>query len=983
MTAPTFNLPGRSQRRPLILLGIIAVFLFSITSIVGYYTDWLWFKSVGADSVYVKILLFRVALFFAFFAFTALAIWSSLAIAYRLRPPFSPMGSDQLGLQRYRENLDPIRRIVFIGLALVLGFLSGASASGGWQIWVQYLNGQPFGITDPQFNQDIGFFVYEFPLYRTLASFFVSTIVLSLIAAAAIHYLYGGLRLQGIGTQASKGAQVQFSILLGLLFVVKSFAYWLDRFELALQQDGLIVGLKYVDVNAVLPAKTLLIYISLIVAAIFFINAIRQNWLFPIIGAGGLFAVAILVGGAYPALLQQFVVRPTEADREATFIQRNIDATIAAYGLGDIKREDYAASTTPDLALLATQQGTLEAIRLMDPALLSPTFRQLQQVRGYYSFADILDIDRYSVGDQTRGTVIAAREINVGGLPPQQQNWINQHVVYTHGYGVVAAYDNVSSSEGEPAFYSTDIPPKGLLDIEQPRIYFGENSPRYSIVGAPAGAAPRELDYPDDTSPTGQTNNTYDGVGGIGVGNILNKILFAIKYQEPNIILSDLVNPSSKILENRDPRLRVSLIAPWLTLDGDPYPVVVDGEIKWMLDGYTTTNLYPYSARTSFEAATVDSVTNQISQFGIAARNINYVRNSVKATVDAYDGTVSIYAWDEEEPLLKTWSKAFPGIIQPLSEMPESVKLHVRYPEDLFKIQRETLSRYHVKDAISFYSGQDFWVIPDDPTRPGSVGKQPPYYLQLQMPGEPAPVFSLTTTFAPTRRQTLAAFMAVSSDPNNNYGEIRLLQLPRNTVIPGPIQVQNNFESDPDVGALLNLLRRGGSDVELGNLLSLPVAGGLLYVEPVYVRAVAGDSYPLIRRVLASFGQRVVFEDDLESALAALFGPQSGLTASQPDGDGEIGEAPATPPPTTSGNPELDLALALADMRRALERGKQALENQDFAAYGRAQNDLEAALERALTAQRTIDGLDTPIVEPDLDEESAAGTPASAKLPFT
>jgi uncharacterized protein len=975
MTNPAPSTSRNSQRRPAIFLGVIAVFLISLVSLVGYYTDFLWFRSVNADSVYIKILTYRIILFAAFFAFTSIVIWLSLAIAYRLRPPFSPMGSDQLGLQRYRENLDPIRRVVFIGLALVLGFLSGASASAQWQVWMQYFSGQPFGVTDPQFSRDIGFFVYEFPLYRTIVSFLISTIVLALIASSAIHYLYGGLRLQGIGTRASKGAQVQLSIILGFLFIVKSAAYWLDRYELALKQDSLIVGLKYIDVNAILPAKTLLMYLSLIVAAIFFFNAIRQNWLFPIIGAGALFAIAILVGGAYPALLQQFVVRPSEADREAPYIQRNIDATIASFGLSDVQREDYPASTTPDLELLATQQGTLDAIRLMDPALLSPTFRQLQQVRGYYSFADILDIDRYPIAGQTRGTVIAAREINLAGLPPQQQNWINQRVVYTHGYGVVAAYDNVSSSEGEPAFFSTDIPPRGLLEIDQPRIYYGENSPLYSLVGAPEGAAPRELDFPDDTSPTGQTNNTYDGEGGIPVGNLINKILFAIKYQEPNIILSDLVNPASKILENRDPRQRVSLIAPWLTLDGDPYPIVVDGRIKWMVDGYTTTNLYPYAARTSFEAATFDSVSNQANQFGNPlARNVNYVRNSVKATVDAYDGTVSIYAWDENEPLLRTWDTAFPGIIKPFSEMPESVKDHVRYPEDLFKIQREILSRYHVSDAISFYSGQDFWVIPDDPTRPGSVGKQPPYYLQLQMPGDPAPVFSLTTTFAPTRRQTLASFMAVSSDPNNNYGQIRLLQLPRNTVIPGPIQVQNNFESDPDVGALLNLLRRGGSDVELGNLLSLPVAGGLLYVEPVYVRAVAGDSYPLLRRVLASFGQRVVFEENLEAALAALFGTQP-TAPSQPEIDPETGEAPTTPPPPqTSGDPELDLFLALADMRRALERGKQALENQDFAAYGQAQKDLENALERALAAQRAIDGTDVapPVLDEELDEDTAA-----------
>jgi uncharacterized membrane protein (UPF0182 family) len=979
MTFPNVNLPRASQRRPAIFLGVIAVFLVSLVSLVGYYTDWLWFRSVNAEDVFVKILIYRITLFASFFLITALVIWSSLAIAYRLRPPFSPVGADQLSLQRYRENLDPIRRVVFIGLALVLGFLSGASASGQWQLWMQYFSGQPFGVSDPQFNRDIGFFVYEFPLYRTIVSFFISTIVLSLIAASAIHYIYGGLRLQGIGSRASKGAQVQISILLGFLFIVKSAAYYLDRYELTLQQDSLIVGMKYVDVNAVLPAKTLLMYISLIVAAIFFFNAIRQNWLFPIIGAGALFAIAILVGGAYPALLQQFVVRPTEADREAPYIQRNIDSTILAFGLDKVKKEDYPASTTPDLDLLQQQTGTLEAIRLMDPALLSPTYRQLQQVRGYYAFADVLDIDRYKINGQTRGTVIAVREINLAGIAAQQQNWINQHVVYTHGYGVVAAYDNISSSEGEPSFFSTDIPPKGLLEIDQPRIYFGENSPSYSIVGAPAGVEPRELDYPDDTSPTGQTNNTYDGAGGIEVGSLWSKIIFAIKYQEPNIILSDLVNPASKILENRDPSERVSLIAPWLTLDKDPYPIVVDGRIKWMIDGYTTSNLYPYAARTSFESATVDSITNSVTQFGAPlARNVNYVRNSVKATVDAYDGTISIYAFDPNEPLLKTWDNAFPGILKPLSEMPESVKEHIRYPEDLFKIQREILSRYHVSDALSFYSGQDFWVIPDDPTRPGSVGKQPPYYLQLQMPGDSAPVFSLTTTFAPTRRQTLASFMAVSSDPANNYGEIRLLQLPRNTVIPGPIQVQNNFESDPDVGALLNLLRRGGSDVELGNLLSLPIAGGLLYVEPVYVRAVAGDSYPLLRRVLASFGQRVVFEEDLASALAALFGPQSGFDQSPATPDSETGETPTTPTqPETTGDPELDLALALADMRSAIERGKQALENQDFAAYGEAQKDLEAALDRALAAQRLVDGTlllpeDATVDEEILDTETTA-----------
>jgi uncharacterized membrane protein (UPF0182 family) len=406
----------------------------------------------------------------------------------------------------------------------------------------------------------------------------------------------------------------------------------------------------------------------------------------------------------------------------------------------------------------------------------------------------------------------------------------------------------------------------------------------------------------------------------------------------------------------RDPAERVQRVAPWLILDGDPYPAVIDGKITWMLDGYTATNFYPYSTRTSLNTATADSLNQTSTALRVqSAASVNYVRNSVKATVDAYDGTVSIYAWDESEPILKSWSNAFPGTVKPRSAMPAEVVNHVRYPEDLFKIQREILSKYHVKDAGAFYGGQDFWIIPNDPTRPGVQSAQPPYYLQLQMPGDVKPVFSLTTTFAPTRRQTLASFMSVSSDPSNNYGKIRVLQLPRNTTIPGPTQVQNNFESNPDVGALLSLLRRGGSDVELGNLLSLPIAGGLLYVEPVYVRATAGESYPLLRKVLASFGQKVVFEDNIEDAISALFGTSAGATTGPEEPSSTDGQATPTPEaPSITGNPEIDLANAISDMQKAVADGKKALAEGDFTAYGKAQQDLENALDRALDAQNRL-----------------------------
>jgi len=949
----TFNRPKGKNSYLLISIGALFIALLTLS---GYYTDWLWYKSVSAQSVYLTVLAWRIGLFVFFAGITGFIIWLNVHLAYKYRPMYATVTPDQISLQRYREALDPIRKSVFIFGPILLGFLAGGSASAEWRSWVQRLNSVPFGVNDPQFGMDLSFFIFDYPLYRNLVTFGISTIVLAGIASGIIHYIYGGITLQSQTQKATKFAQSQVSILVALLFILKAFAYWLDRFGLALKQDPLLVGLKYADVNAVLPAKSLMMYLSLIVAVLFIINAFRRKWFIPNIGIGALLVTGILIGGVYATVVQQFVVRPSEADREAPYIQKSITATREAYGLSGVEVSDYPASTVADLEVLAQQTETIKNIRLMDPALISATFNQLQQIRGFYSFADTLDIDRYPVNGSNQGTVIAAREINLVGIPNAQRNWINSHLVYTHGFGVVTVKDNAVKADGEPEFTTSDIPTKGSLKIDQPRIYFGENSPSYSIVGGAAGSEPRELDYPDDTSPNGQANNTYSGTGGVPIGNFFNRALYALKYQEINIILSNLVNNDSKVLYYRDPAERVQRVAPWLILDGDPYPAVIDGKITWMLDGYTATNFYPYSTRTSLNTATADSLNQTSTALRVqSAASVNYVRNSVKATVDAYNGTVSIYAWDESEPILKSWSKAFPGTVKPRSAMPAEVVNHVRYPEDLFKIQREILSKYHVKDAGAFYGGQDFWIIPNDPTRPGVQSAQPPYYLQLQMPGDVKPVFSLTTTFAPTRRQTLASFMSVSSDPSNNYGKIRVLQLPRNTTIPGPTQVQNNFESNPDVGALLSLLRRGGSDVELGNLLSLPIAGGLLYVEPVYVRATAGESYPLLRKVLASFGQKVVFEDNIEDAISALFGTSAGATTGPEEPSSTDGQATPTPEaPSITGNPEIDLANAISDMQKAVADGKKALAEGDFTAYGKAQQDLENALDRALDAQNRL-----------------------------
>jgi len=537
-------------------------------------------------------------------------------------------------------------------------------------------------------------------------------------------------------------------------------------------------------------------------------------------------------------------------------------------------------------------------------------------------------------------------------------------------------------SNGAPDFFASDIPPVGELEVTQPRVYFGELSPPYSIVGAPKGTPAVELDYPDDANPTGQATNTYEGKGGVPMGSLFGKLLFATKFQDSNILLSDLVNQDSQIMWDRNPLTRVEKVAPWLTLDQDPYPVVANGRIQWIVDGYTLSNEYPYSSRVSLADATSDSISTRVIQSGLLPRDqVNYMRNSVKAVVDAYEGSVTLYAWDESDPVLQTWMKAFPDVVEPRSKMPMDIVEHVRYPQDIFKVQRNIMSRYHVTDAVTFYNGTDVWIVPFDPTVSPAQVFQPPYYLTLQMPGQSATEFSLTTTFAPQRRQTLAAFMAVSSDPGDNYGKIEVLQLPSNTTIPGPQQVQNNFESDPTVSSQLSLLRRGGSEVELGNLLSLPFNGGLLYVEPVYIRA-AADGYPLLRKVLAGYGANVALEDNLSTALAKVLSTNpAALPDSLPDvnlGDGttvdpDTGETIPAPDQPTSADPIVALAQAIDAAQQAYSDGQAALAEGDFAAYGAAQDRLERALQQIAAAEAILNPQPTAVDEAPADVATDEG----------
>ena len=666
--------PLRPKRPgPFALTAIVLVILGSLlVGISGFYADFLWFRSVEFQTVWSTVLITKASLFIFFGLITSLFITTNIYLAYRSRPLYAPVSVEADNLERYRGQLEPIRRWVLLAIALGFFYFSGTSGVALWERWMQFRNATPFGVKDSQFGLDISFFVFKLPFYEALLAWAISTLILTIIASAAVHYLYSGIRLQVPEDKTTVAARVQLSVLLGIFVLIKAVAYWFDRYALALKEGRLITGLSYTDVNALLPAKAILAGISIICALLFFANIIRRSWVLPAAGVSLLVISSVLIAGVYPAAIQQFQVKPSESSKEAPYIQRNIDATRAAYGLSDVDVRDYRATIETSAGQLKNDEATISNIRLLDPTVVPSTFRQLQQIKPFYSFADSLDVDRYTIDGVKRDSVVALRELSIEGNPVR--NWINDHLVYTHGFGFVSAFGNTIDPDGKPTFSVGDIPPTKGLGEFQPRIYFGENVPDYSIIGGAKGSDPVELDYPDDNSENGQRNYTYTGKGGVPMGSLFTRLLFAIKYQEQRIVLSNLINSDSKILFNRNPNERVAKVAPWLTLDGNIYPAVVDGRILWIVDGYTTSNGYPYSRKTNLAGATTNTITTRAAAVrSLASRDISYMRNSVKATVDAYDGTVKLYQWDTKDPVLATWSKAFPGTVTPKSAMSKSL----------------------------------------------------------------------------------------------------------------------------------------------------------------------------------------------------------------------------------------------------------------------------------------------------------------------
>jgi len=966
---PALRLPRWPRYLLPVLAGLIA-FGVLITIIAGVWTDWLWYRSVQYGSVFGVVYGTRWALFFVVGIFMVVVVGVNAWLAYRLRPVYRPATSDRPGLDAYRMAVDPHRRLLLGILLGLIGVISGITASGAWRTWLLFINQVPFGRKDAQFHLDISFFVFTYPFLRLVLSYLFAAVFLSLLVAAAVHILYGGLGWQARRPRATMGAQAHLFVLLGVFVLLKGAAYLVDRWGIDFSQRGAVTtGASYTDVNAVLPAKTVLAVIAVLCALLFFAGAVRRSALLPAVGFGLLVLSAILIGGVYPAVIQQFVVKPNELAKETPYINREIKATRLAYAVTLRARQlqSYPGTSTQSSTVLHAQSANLPGFRLMDPAVVSRAFQQLQQVKGYYQFPSILAVDRYVLpgeGPVPQDLAVAVRGLS--GPPAGQGNWINTHLVYTHGYGFVAARENSVSGGGTPDYVESEIPPQGELRIREPRVYFGEAENNYVIVGGPPGKrGGEELDYPYQNIG-GQQNYTYKGSGGVPVGSPLNRLLYAIKFRELNILLSGAINNDSKILYVRDPLTRVAKVAPFLTLDGSPYPVVANGQIYWVVDGYTTTDLYPYSQRLSMTAATSTSQTPAGNVAGQPAGAVNYVRNSVKAVVNAYTGSVELYQWGQPDPLLAAWKNAFPGIIQPTSAIPAYLRPHMRYPTDLFEVQREILSQYHVATAQSFYGGQNFWAIPNDPTGlAANQHSQPPYYLTEAIPGYRQPEFSLTTAFVPRNRANLAAVMTVDSNPmQSGYGTIHVLQLPQNAVTEGPSQVQGAFESNAAASAELTLLRRGGSTVTLGNMITIPVGGGLLYIEPVYVSANAAGStgsYPSLQRVFAFYsGHPVGFQPTLQGALAQVF---TGTTGQAAPGGGSGG--------TVNAQVIADLKQAqqfYAQAQAALRAGDLATYAQDIGKMAEQIANARAAAARAghgaTTPPKTSPGATAPTPSP-------------------
>lgn len=976
----------RPPRVATIIAAIIAVLLFFGPMLVGVYTDWRWFGAIEYRNVFTTAIIARIVLFIIFGLIAAAVVWAAGYFAWRGRPDSLDLGDLNSPVYQYRKSIEKSMGVFFKVIPAIVGVIAGFIGQANWRTVLLFLNGQEFGEQDAQFHHDLGFYAFTLPVLKMVVSTLSILLILAFLIALFGHYVLGGIRIgnkaAGVRGSISRPARLQLAVTAGLWMVTQVIGYWLERYELLNTQHDLFTGGSYTDIHAYLPAKIILMIIGVFVAVALFMAVVIKDLRIPGLAVVLMLLSSLVIGQAWPLLMERFSVQPNRQAKEEESIARNIEATRYAYGLTDdhVTYEDNWGGDEVSDDKVASDNATINNLRLLDPEILSPTFTQMQQLKNFYGFPETLSMDRYEIDGKKRDFVVAARELDPNELRENQSDWINRHTVYTHGNGFVAAQANKvdevardagSARGGFPIFTVSDLQTqageaegegetqdaeKSLgIKVDQPRIYYGPviagsaDGMDYAITGQ-TGDNPVEYD-------TDSSTYTYDGKGGVGIGNIFDRTMYAAKYRELNFLLSDRVGSESKLLYDRDPRERVEKVAPWLTTDSATYPAVVDGRLKWIVDGYTTLESLPYSQRASLSDATQDTLNPDGTTQRLVNDKVGYIRNSVKATVDAYDGTVDLYEFDKNDPVLKAWQGVFPDVVKPEAEISDELRQHFRYPEDMFKVQRDLLARYHVDDPNVFFNNDAFWSVPNDPTAEESRQlNQPPYYVMAADPKTGKPTFQLTTSYRGLNREFLSAHMAVSSDPEN-YGDITVRVLPTNTQTQGPKQAQDAMMSSDQV-ARDRTLWEGTNDLHNGNLLALPVGGGeILYLEPIYSqRKDQASAFPKLLRVLVSYKGRVGYAPTIGDALEQV-GIDAKAAQNIEEVEGDSGDkdgakdekkkdeskddkpsAPASAPSSS------DQAGAIDDINKAL-KGLEDARDGSFEEYGRALDELDKAVE--------------------------------------
>ncbi|MGZ8630365.1 MAG: UPF0182 family membrane protein [Actinomycetota bacterium] len=924
----TVRIPARQRRWPAFVIGGLVGLALLFTVMSTFYVDLLWFREVGLTQVFWTELRTKAVLGLVFGLLFFALLYANLLIARRIAPPpLRFLTPEQEAVERVRMAFEPFLGWLVPVAAAVLALLVGIGVSRQWQVFLlwRHSSGVEFGNPEPLFDRDPAFYIFSLPWWRFLQGWMFSSLVGITFLTAIAHFFWGGIRPQARtwGERVAPATRAHLSVLLGVIMLVKAWGYYLGRFDLLSSRRGVVQGASYTDVNAQLPALNFLIIAAVICALLFFANIVRQRWALPIIAVVVLAAVSVLLGTAYPAFVQRFRVAPQEFQREQQYIDANIAGTQTAYGIvpGDDIEAPPAQPYEPKVttADLQANETTISNIRLWRPAILRENFQSLQRIRSYYEFRDV-DVDRYELDGERRVLMVSGREVSQEGIQADARTWQNEHLVYTHGFGAVAAKVNTSNLEGAPVLELADVPVRNINGppLDQPRIYFGEGAPTDSAFVITNSGTP-ELDY--EGAPSGYT---YTGTGGIEIGNPLRRALFAWRYRDVNLLISGQISATSRIMIYRDIYTRVPKPVPFLSFDRDPYLSIVEGRLVWIWDAYTTTNEYPYSESTNLQDATGGQLPPAL---------VNYMRNSVKVAVDAYDGTMTYYA-DLADPIIQVWSRAFPGLFEDIGNASDELRAHFRYPENLFQVQATQYANYHVSSAEVFYQKQDRWEIAADPTQQAfqegtttltstsGATKLSPYYLLMKAPSEDTERFQLVLPFVPEERQNMVAWLAASSDPDS-YGRLLALELPSEENVAGPSLVFARINQDPQFSAERTLLGQGGSQVLFGDLLVIPIENSFLYVQPVYVRANQSAAVPELKRVVVANGDTVGVGTTLTEALQTAVGEEV---------DTGGGEQP--------GGVDRTVAELLAEAADHFAAAEEALRAGDLATY---QQEIEAA----------------------------------------